>query len=102
MTSKERREKGMLFIADEKDWVEMKNARYLTQKLNTIDRRDFEEINLLARDHPLFIGVECPESFLQVVAFRGAEAVDVAVGAVVVCDEQALIGDDASCASELH
>jgi hypothetical protein len=27
MTSKERREKGLLFIADDSDWVEMKRAR---------------------------------------------------------------------------
>lgn len=45
MTSKQRREKGMLFIADESDWVEMKRARKLTQQLNSIDRCDFKGIN---------------------------------------------------------
>ena len=50
MTSKERRESGMLFIADDADWVEMKRARELTQKLNTIDRRDFEGINALVQE----------------------------------------------------
>lgn len=47
MTSKERREKGMLFIADDSDWSEMKKARKLTQKLNSVDRCDFEAINSL-------------------------------------------------------
>ncbi len=50
MTSKERRENGMLFIADDADWVEMKRARELTQKLNTIDRRDFAGINALVQE----------------------------------------------------
>ena len=50
MTSKERREKGMLFIADENDWIEMKNARRLTQELNTIDRREFQSINMIVRE----------------------------------------------------
>lgn len=50
MTSKERREKGMLFIADDNDWKEMKRARKLTQELNTVDRCDFERINKLVRE----------------------------------------------------
>ena len=50
MTSKERREKGMLFIADEQDWVEMKNARKLLQTLNNMDRSDFSGINSLVRE----------------------------------------------------
>ncbi len=44
MTSKERRENEMLFIADEADWEEMKKARQLTQALNTVDRSDFNKI----------------------------------------------------------
>ena len=44
MTAKERREKGMLFLADDVDWVEMKRARQLTQHLNTMDRTDFAGI----------------------------------------------------------
>lgn len=36
MTSKERREKGLLFIADDNDWIEMKKARKLTQELNFV------------------------------------------------------------------
>ena len=50
MTSKERREKGMLFIADEQDWVEMKNVRKLLQTLNNMDRSDFSGINSLVRE----------------------------------------------------
>ncbi len=46
MTSKERREKGMLFIADDKDWA----ARQLTQALNNIDRCDFEGIYSLVKE----------------------------------------------------
>lgn len=49
MTSKDRREKGLLFIADENDRIEMKKSRKLTQKLNSIDRCDFEKINALVR-----------------------------------------------------
>lgn len=50
MTSKERREKGMLFIADDQDWVEMKNARRKLQRLNNMDRSDFPGINSLVRE----------------------------------------------------
>ena len=50
MTSKERREKGMLFIADKQDWVEMKNARRLLQTLNNMDRSDFSGINSLVSE----------------------------------------------------
>ena len=50
MTSKERREKEMLFIADDNDWIEMKRARQLTQKLNNIDRCDFDGINSIAKE----------------------------------------------------
>ena len=39
MTSKERREKGLLFIPDEKDWDKMKKARKLTQE-ELADRLD--------------------------------------------------------------
>ena len=50
MTGKERREKGLLFIADDQDWVEMKNARRQLQKLNNMDRSDFPGINSLVRE----------------------------------------------------
>lgn len=50
MTSKERRERELLFVADDQDWVEMKKARRHTQKLNSMDRCDFEGINLIVRE----------------------------------------------------
>ena len=50
MTSKERREKGLLFIADDSDWVEMKRARKLTQALNTADRSDFDQIRSIVKE----------------------------------------------------
>ncbi len=50
MTSKERREKGLLFIADEADWEEMKRARRLTQELNTADRWDFDKIRAIVNE----------------------------------------------------
>lgn len=50
MTSKERREQEMLFIADEQDWVQMKRARRLTQQLNTADRADFDAIRAIVRE----------------------------------------------------
>ena len=51
MTGKERREKGLLFIADDQDWVEMKNARRQLQKLNNMDRSDFSGINTLVESY---------------------------------------------------
>ena len=44
MTSRERREKGLLFLADSDDWLHMKRARQLTQQLNTMDRSGFDAI----------------------------------------------------------
>ncbi|MBO4939647.1 MAG: sugar O-acetyltransferase [Clostridia bacterium] len=50
MTSKERREQGLLFLADENDWVEMKRARRLTQALNTANRDDFVQIRTIVNE----------------------------------------------------
>ncbi len=50
MTSKERRENGMLFIADDNDWIEMKKARRILQKLNCVDRSDFSSINHIVQE----------------------------------------------------
>lgn len=50
MTSKERRENGMLFIADDNDWIEMKKARRILQKLNSVDRSDFSSINHIVQE----------------------------------------------------
>lgn len=35
--------KGMRFLADDYDWIEMKKARRLMQKLNFMDRCDLKE-----------------------------------------------------------
>ncbi|MBQ4599800.1 MAG: sugar O-acetyltransferase [Clostridia bacterium] len=50
MNNTERREKELLFIADEEDWVQMKKARRLTQALNTADRADFEKIRSIVNE----------------------------------------------------
>ena len=49
MNNAERREKELLFLADDEDWVQMKAARRLTQELNTADRADFEKIRGIVR-----------------------------------------------------
>ena len=50
MTSEERRNKGLLFIADESDWEKMKRARRLTRKLNTADPADFDLIRSIVNE----------------------------------------------------
>ena len=50
MTGKERREKELLFLADNADWTEMKRARRLTQKLNSMDRSDFDGIRAVVNE----------------------------------------------------
>ena len=50
MTGKERREKELLFLADDADWTEMKRARRLTQKLNSMDRSDFDGIRAVVNE----------------------------------------------------
>ena len=50
MNNTERKEKELLFIADEEDWVQMKKARRLTQALNTADRADFEKIRSIVNE----------------------------------------------------
>lgn len=49
MSNSGRREKELLFIADEDDWAQMKEARRLTQELNTADRADFDKIRSIIR-----------------------------------------------------
>lgn len=60
MTNIERRDKEMPYISDESVYNEQKRARILTQKLNTMDRSDFEGIaavckELLDTDQNVFI-----------------------------------------------
>jgi maltose O-acetyltransferase len=50
MTGREKREKEMLFLADENDWVQMKRARKLTQQLNTMDTSDFDGIRSVVNE----------------------------------------------------
>ena len=45
-----RRDNGLVYIADEAVWNEMKQARILTQKLNTVDRTDMEAIAAIVKE----------------------------------------------------
>ena len=50
MDNRERMLAGMLYIADESLFEEMKRARRLTYKLNTMDRSDFEGIAAVVKE----------------------------------------------------
>ena len=50
MNNIERRDKGMAYISDEAVFEQQKPARILTQKLNTVDRSDFETIKALVKE----------------------------------------------------
>ena len=50
MTNSERRDKGMLYISDEAVMQEQAAARRLTQKLNTMDRADFEGLKAVVKE----------------------------------------------------
>ena len=49
MTNPERRDAGLLYITDDEVIAQQLRARRLTQKLNTIDRTDFEQIREIVR-----------------------------------------------------
>ncbi|MCR4818686.1 MAG: sugar O-acetyltransferase [Fretibacterium sp.] len=49
MTNSERRDKGLLYISDEAVMQEQAAARRLTQKLNTMDRADFEGLRAVVK-----------------------------------------------------
>ncbi len=60
MDNKQRRDSGMLYRTDEELMIQQARARKLTQKLNTMDRSDFEGImkvvgELLCTKEPAFI-----------------------------------------------
>ncbi|MBQ7432259.1 MAG: sugar O-acetyltransferase [Lachnospiraceae bacterium] len=60
ITNKERRDAGMLYITDEEILEEQARARRLTQKLNTMDRSDYEGLQqvvkeLLGKSHDAWI-----------------------------------------------
>ena len=50
MKNIERRDKQMAYISDESIFEEQKRARILTQKLNTMDRADFEGLAAVAKE----------------------------------------------------
>lgn len=50
MTNRDRRDLEMPYISDESVYEEQKRARVLTQKLNTIDRSDFEGITAIIQE----------------------------------------------------
>lgn len=50
MTNKERRDAQMPYISDDSVYEEQKRARILTQKLNTMDRSDFEGITKVIQE----------------------------------------------------
>lgn len=50
MTNRERMDLQLPYIADEELFEEQKRARKLTQKLNTVDRSDFEAISSIVKE----------------------------------------------------
>lgn len=50
MDNRERRDAGMVYISNEAVFEEQKRARRLTQKLNTMDRADFEGIGRVVEE----------------------------------------------------
>ena len=50
MTNIQRRDAGMLYISDQAVMEEQKRARVLTQKLNTMDRSDFDGIQAVIEE----------------------------------------------------
>ena len=50
MTNSERRDRGMLYIADDAVMREQAVARRLTQKLNTMDRADFDGLRAVVKE----------------------------------------------------
>lgn len=50
MTNRERRESGMLYITDREIMEEQAAARRLTQKLNTMDRADYEGLEAVVKE----------------------------------------------------
>lgn len=50
MTNAERRDKGMVYISDEQVFAEMAECKKKLKKLNEIDRWEYEQINIAAKD----------------------------------------------------
>lgn len=56
MNNPERRDRGMAYIGDDEIWQEMAKCRALTQKLNTMDRADFNGIRQVLKE---LLGKSC-------------------------------------------
>lgn len=50
MTNAERRDKGMVYIGDEQIFAEMAECKKKLKKLNEIDRWEYEQVNLAAKE----------------------------------------------------
>lgn len=50
MNNIDRRDKGLVYISDDSVFAEQKRARILTQKLNTVDRSDFDSIGQIVKE----------------------------------------------------
>lgn len=50
MNNIERRDRGMAYISDDAIFEQQKGARVLTQKLNTVDRADFDTIKEIVKE----------------------------------------------------
>ncbi len=50
MTNAERRDKGMVYVGDEQVFAEMAECKKKLKKLNEIDRWEYEQINLAAKE----------------------------------------------------
>jgi len=50
MNNIKRRDSGMVYISDDAVFEEQKRTRVLTQKLNTVDRSDFEQIGKIVKE----------------------------------------------------
>lgn len=50
MNNIERRDRGMVYVSDDAVFEEQKVARRLTQRLNTVDRSDFEAIGEIVKE----------------------------------------------------
>ena len=50
MNQKERRDKGLPYISDDAVFEEQRVCRRILQRLNTVDRSDFEEIGRIVKE----------------------------------------------------
>ena len=55
-----------------------------------------EEVDMLPFNGKLHLRCHCPVTFLKVIVFRSAEGRYVRIGAMMVCYDQSVVGDEAS------